>query len=438
MAQSKSKRKRKTTQNTRFNLQKAVLANKQRLIELCEGVGSNITAKFTKNDYIQIYISTIQHSDVKCHPDHDISSKIVASFKKSVKTMLYTKLHNTIKPSNIKISLRDICIIEGLMSYIERHIKTDESTKKELEKDIKYLEEYFSTRDKQLLLINYVLLDFQQSLTIPSRKMYTLHFVIPAVANYKKCSVCTFYHLKKHEPVKEYININNHWRPVYKVQQPDFEIKTDDVVIKDCKINASLLSDVYKGSNDELPVYIQSHALDRICERLYPLNIILINQLILKNLFTNPKIQYFNKRILIEINMKLGKMGYFLAEIIDEKIILKTFLLISNNSTPEGILFKQLTGFSKSDVDYWDLDSLPTFVNNDMDKNNHLYTFFEQAGLLHLFKLSPEAIKYDNPEYDYAAEINWDKMEHYINDTTDREALSDEELDCVNFNAMLK
>jgi len=135
--------------------------------------------------------------------------------------------------------------------------------------------------------------------------------------------------------------------------------------------------------------------------------------------------------------MIIGKMGYFVAEIIDEKIILKTFLLLSSNSTPEGTLFKQLTGFSKSDVNYWDLNCLPTFINNDMDKNNHLYTYFEQAGLLHLFKLNPDAIKHDNPEYDYDAEINWNKVENYINETADRQALSFEEIDSVNFNAML-
>lgn len=437
MARSKPKRKKKSSRNT-FNLNNAILADKKRLIELCEGVGCSITNKLRDSDFVQIYMFTYQQTDVRCHPEHDITPKTTLGIKRLVKTALNTKCHSPIKLANIKISLLDIQLMEGMMYYIEAHIKIDEPTKKELDKDIVYLEEYYGKQIQQDFLVKYSICNFLLFISPPCCNLYTLHYQLNKKLDYKRCRCSSYYYLKKHPAIKEHINVNKHWRPIYKVQQPYFSIEHNDAILKDCIIKTELLKGTYSGTKTDLPVFIQSHAADRMYERLYPLNPAFINKIMHDNLFNNVKTLYYGNHILIEVNVPLGKLGYFLSEVRNDRIVLKTFLLVSNSSTPEGNIFRELTGLNKHDVDYWDLDCLPTFINNNMDKNNHLYTYFEQAGLLHLFKLTPEKLKVVFPEYDFEGELNWDKLENYISNTTDMQELSNTEMDNIDYDTMLK
>ncbi|MGQ1783818.1 hypothetical protein [Saccharicrinis sp. GN24d3] len=312
------------------------------MVELCKGVGCNITDKLTSYDFIQTYTYTIHHGDVKYHPDFDIPPKIVSIFKRSVKMALQTKRHSPLKPAEIKICLLDLYLMDGLMSYIEQFIKTDEATKKELEKDVEYLKEYYGDTHKQHWLVEISVCDMLKTLTLPTHTLYTLHYELNPRVNHKKFNCSSYYYLKSHLPVKKHINIDNHWRPIFLVQHPAIDFKCEDTVIEDCEINTELLKEVYHGSKTKLPVYIQSHALDRLCERLFPINITLICNLIEDALFKKVQVCYFNHRILLEVSALFGKLGYFVAKIIDEKIVLKTFLLLSNNSTPEGTLFYSL------------------------------------------------------------------------------------------------
>ncbi|MDR1406132.1 MAG: hypothetical protein LBI89_02890, partial [Prevotellaceae bacterium] len=86
-----------------------------------------------------------------------------------------------------------------------------------------------------------------------------------------------------------------------------------------------------------LPVYIQQHALDRMRERIGGLvppafyKSILVEALLRKNLIPTTK-----KRLLIACFTNELKIGYFVAELVDGIILIRTFLLLTNGGTPEG------------------------------------------------------------------------------------------------------
>jgi hypothetical protein len=138
----------------------------------------------------------------------------------------------------------------------------------------------------------------------------------------------------------------------------------------------------YKSPFAEIPlnVYIQTHALNRLVERIDCFKV----GLVYLNLFLsmqNLKIAYDNKHnLLIEYYYFEYKAGYFRADIIDGIILIRTFLFITNNGTPEGQLLEKNTGIQKLDKDYLNIDKLSTLMNSDLGKNEEAQRIFINSG----------------------------------------------------------
>lgn len=146
-------------------------------------------------------------------------------------------------------------------------------------------------------------------------------------------------------------------------------------------VDASLLGNLYKGDKTELDVYIQSHALRRMGERLDLLSQEAINYALWENI---NKISHFESSAgyrLLPFKIFGIKIGYLVANLVDGKILFQTFLFITHNSTPEGIRLKKLTGLGKEDITYWRIDRLSTFVNFREEENPGLTQLFDKAGL---------------------------------------------------------
>jgi hypothetical protein len=158
--------------------------------------------------------------------------------------------------------------------------------------------------------------------------------------------------------------VDNIPRPVLRVGYafPNFGI--DWISIEAASLN---LEGYPSGAS--LDVYIQSHALQRLSERIDCFQIGTLHY----NMFISlkfPRVFYdSNHNILLEFRYFDVKAGYFLAEIIDEKLLIRTFLFITNNGTPEGQKLQSLTGLQKFDKKYLSLDKLSTFMTSDIGKN---------------------------------------------------------------------
>lgn len=139
-----------------------------------------------------------------------------------------------------------------------------------------------------------------------------------------------------------------------------------------------------------LEVFIQTHALDRLSERMDDMN----EGVLHINLFISVKeTKYCRTKggdLLIEYRIFEEKTGYFLAEIIDGVLLLKTFLFLTNNGTPEGEVLHQNTGLMKEDKKYLKIDKISAFLNSDIATNDRVKQIFIDAGCESLFKVDKQ------------------------------------------------
>lgn len=66
------------------------------------------------------------------------------------------------------------------------------------------------------------------------------------------------------------------------------------------------------------------------------------------------------------------KAGCFTTRIVEGKIILTTFLFLTNNSTPEGDALYNNKGITRNDKSYLAIDKLSSFVNSDIKTNERV------------------------------------------------------------------
>jgi len=136
-----------------------------------------------------------------------------------------------------------------------------------------------------------------------------------------------------------------------------------------------------------LDVYVQAHALDRLIERMDGLVVGYLHYAIFDS-FQNVKVCKNKKGdLLFEYHAFGIKTGYFKGDVIEGKLILRTFLFLTNNGTPEGERLHQNTGLMKEDKIYLTIDKCSTFVNSDIASNPRVKEIFIQAGCEDLFKL---------------------------------------------------
>ncbi|MES2516422.1 MAG: hypothetical protein V4580_19880 [Bacteroidota bacterium] len=142
-------------------------------------------------------------------------------------------------------------------------------------------------------------------------------------------------------------------------------------------------------SNVYREVYIQSHALDRLSERVDGvdkgfLHFSIYNSLQQANVRINKKREW-----LFEFRLSGKKVGYFKGDLVDGKIILRTFLFLTNNGTPEGEKLHEHTGIMKEDKMYLTIDKFSSFVHSDIKDNERVKEIFVKAGCESLFDIDP-------------------------------------------------
>lgn len=170
------------------------------------------------------------------------------------------------------------------------------------------------------------------------------------------------------------IIVDNMPRPAFRVGYafPNFGI---DWV----SIEALALNNPHCRIDTAFNVYVQSHALQRLSERMdcFPAGLLHYNMFISLKF---PKVfRDSNQNILIEFRFFDVKAGYFLADLIDDKILIKTFLFLTNNGAPEGQKLGSITGLQKFDKKYLALDRLSTFMTSEIGENETIKSLLISA-----------------------------------------------------------
>lgn len=207
-----------------------------------------------------------------------------------------------------------------------------------------------------------------------------------------------------HPARKKYVEINKVFRPAYAIGLPNLNLD-----IRWLKVESSLLAGKYLGKKDEVDVYIQSHALKRMTERLDLVNPDSMYYIIWSNTIDLDRFVFYKDLILYPIELHNCKVGYLVAEIIDDCLVFKTFLFVTHSSTPEGDKLKEISGLDWNDISYWKIDRLSTFINIDTEKYPKLTALFVEAGLGKIFELKEKELDIETLQ-----DANLDGLRNYI------------------------
>lgn len=138
----------------------------------------------------------------------------------------------------------------------------------------------------------------------------------------------------------------------------------------------------YKGSFGNLPldVYIQMHALHRLNERIDCIVQGLIHFFMLLSLNEPAGFTDSHGKMFIELRILKYKTGYFVADLKDGVVLIRTFLFVTQSGTPEGNKLEEICGLNRYDKEYLALDKLSSFITSDFKDKKELETLFTQSG----------------------------------------------------------
>ena|GEM_PF-5563487 len=195
----------------------------------------------------------------------------------------------------------------------------------------------------------------------------------------------SFIRLNLHrEPVEvRSIKFNGIYRKVYKLAFPLGN------AIKKLTIDARTMKMHPENPDKVWDLYIQGHALQRLYERLDHEDSYEVQMDLLFSL-RKPRVHIMDhKKRMIEYRiMDDKKVGYLVSEVVDDIVVIRTFLLLTNSHTPEGEKLKEILNTTKTDMKYWAIDRMSTFIASDINKNEALKSKFIEAGCGDLFDIN--------------------------------------------------
>lgn len=195
-------------------------------------------------------------------------------------------------------------------------------------------------------------------------------------------SVLLYVELHKEPPEKAMFAINGQPRPAFKVSGcwPGSGMYY-------IKLRPSELGFTGNVLDIPLDVYIQSHALQRLSERIDTISACIVHFFVLASLLEPKVIIDSHGKMLIEYRIDNYKAGYLRADIVNGSILIRTFLFLTNNGTPEGKKLEQMTGLGKLDKKYLAIDKLSAFMSSDIRSNEAVMEILRKAGCENLLEL---------------------------------------------------
>ncbi len=160
-----------------------------------------------------------------------------------------------------------------------------------------------------------------------------------------------------------------------------------------------------------LKVYIQQHVFERIAERLSP-HFAQHNYLFILPALVSPEPVKTGRSLSFLFPVTFGgiKLGYLVADVLGDRLVVRTFLLLTHNGTPEGDRLNELLGLKKADSKYWGIDRLKTLLFSDIEQNEKLKSLFCEAGCGGLFKVNKKLLEYGSHKEIATA----DMLSHYL------------------------
>jgi len=188
--------------------------------------------------------------------------------------------------------------------------------------------------------------------------------------------------IQRFRPEKIRIVVDGHYRDAYKVGWV-FATTAFDYI----NITPAQLGFEGDGADLSLPVYIQQHAIDNLQKRIDITPGIMHFAVV--NSFHDEQYKPVkgDNHSLVPYYLSEQKVGYLFCKWLDNRILITTFLFLTNDGTPEGKKLKKLLLLEKADKEYLRIDTLPHFNSYHFDRDERLSALFTEAGCGSLLKV---------------------------------------------------
>lgn len=143
-----------------------------------------------------------------------------------------------------------------------------------------------------------------------------------------------------------------------------------------------------------LDVFFQKHAWERLQERLdccdkgdlYAHMAISIRE-------ATSAVHHSNDTVLIPYLFFKRKFGYLMVTVSDKIAVVRTFLFLTNDGTPEGQKLNEILGTVKKDKEYTRLDRLSTYLTSDVKDDEVLSDILKKSDCESLIDVPPKFVE---------------------------------------------
>ncbi len=190
-------------------------------------------------------------------------------------------------------------------------------------------------------------------------------------------------------PERRNITIDGNNRPIIRVGWwPLYGPKIAWLTMNPAVLNINTLD-----PEKPIDIYIQSHALQRLRERLDSMETWLIHLTTYYSLVYPVIVPSGFGYPLIEYRIGNIRAGYFTFIIVEGILLIRTFLFITNNGTPEGKKLQEVTGLGRLDKKYLAIDRISAFISSDIDESEKIKDILTQCNCESLINLNEEINK---------------------------------------------
>ncbi|WP_426791829.1 hypothetical protein [Sphingobacterium sp. WOUb80] len=159
-------------------------------------------------------------------------------------------------------------------------------------------------------------------------------------------------------------------------------------------IRPSQLGITDRDDDSPMPVFIQQHVLERFEERIVFWRGYV--QVYLGYVLSKAKVNTIlrNGYFLLECFLGVHKVGYFVITHHMDKWLVRTFLFLTNDGTPEGNKLKKITHLEIPDKQFLMLDRMDAFITYGISEDKKLRELFEKVGCSSLLDYADELRKF--------------------------------------------
>jgi len=190
------------------------------------------------------------------------------------------------------------------------------------------------------------------------------------------------------EPEHRRFSLDDRSRTCFRVHAHDETLRT----MTPCVLSTRLLPGQEDQPERSLPVYVQKHALHRLEERMKPYPLHIADHMLSDSIQKAVVLPLRLNTYLIEMRYMEFRIGYLVAEVVDEAVVLRTFLFITQSGTPEGDRFNEALRIGNYEKRWFELDCLSGFAHSDLCDDPRFKELLDSCGLADLTRMIQEEL----------------------------------------------